>query len=219
MRAHAEAWARRRHDGRPPLPADEVAWRLVRAALGEARTCAYLHQQACAYSSSVERLRAAGVRLAEEVALYGRTLEQVRPTGDQAKGGGGGGGGGAPLRYSCSGEKVQRKGLLAGGAWPAVSQSVQEGGAEPSRAASRGVWSRATFSFELRAHGDLSVRAEAKGRPLWEGSVRLDDCLRRRAEGALTVEVNEVEMAIGPLLDLLDAKLFRASTSTGSAKS
>ena len=103
------------------------------------------------------------------------------------------------LKYSCSGEKLQRKGLLGAGA------PVMEG-VDPKLVAK--YWPKASFTFELQPHGELSIRADVKGRTLWDGSLRLDDCLRRRADGVPAIDVSGVDVSLPELLDLLDKKLF-----------
>ena len=76
------------------------------------------------------------------------------------------------------------------------------------------------FTFELLPHGELSVRAEVRGQCVWEGELRLDDCLRRRAEGAHTLDVSGVDVHLPALLTLLDRKLYskhKTERSRGAA--
>ena len=79
MRLHkqARAAAARRRSSQPPAaaaPSGRVA--------ADARACDYLRQQCATYETSVGRLTAATSQLQEEVALYGHTLEQVRPASE-----------------------------------------------------------------------------------------------------------------------------------------
>ena len=186
------------HWARVGRPQTEAPWAVVKEALGDARAVTYLKRQASTYESSVARLRAAATQLEEEVALYSRTLEQVRPAPLEGKAN-------TPLKYVCTGEKLQKKGLIGSGA-PVVED------VDPKLVAR--YWPKASFTFELQPHGELSMRADIKGRTVWEGQLRIDDCLRRRADGVPAIDVSGVEVSLPELIDLLDKKLFMSKKAS-----
>ena len=53
-----------------------------------------------------------------------------------------------------------------------------------------------------------------KGRTVWEGQLRIDDCLRRRADGVPAIDVSGVEVSLPELIDLLDKKLFMSKKAS-----
>ena len=105
-----------------------------------------------------------------------------------------------PPKYVATADKLCKRGLLAAGSVPTLAD------VEPRLV--KKYWPRASFTFELRPLGELGVKAEVKGQCVWEGGLRLDEALRRRAEGAETIDVGGLEVGLGALLDLLDSKFF-----------
>jgi hypothetical protein len=174
----------------------ETAWALVTAALEESLGVRYLAAQHARYASSLERLAAASASLEGNIDMYSHTLEAVRPAEGQ----------GLPDKYVCSTEKLQRKGLL-----PPAPPAIE--GVEPKIVAK--YWPRASFTFELKAGGEIHVAAAVKGRVMWEGDLRLDELLKQRAEGVDAIEVDGVDIHLQPMLTLIDQKFYQREKRRG----
>ena len=176
------------------LSADGAAWPLVFAANDEAQGVRYLHRQLARYESSAERLRSAAAALEENIQMYMRTLEAVRPSVS------GGKGGSLPAKYVCTSDKLQKKELFAKGTMPEIE------GVNPKLVAK--YWPRASFTFELKAQGEINISAVVRGRVMWEASLRLDELLKMSSEGVRAVEEEGVEIQVKPLLQLIDDKFY-----------
>ena len=174
--------------------ADGAAWPLVFAANDEAQGVRYLHRQLARYESSAERLRSAAAALEENIQMYMRTLEAVRPSVS------GGKGGSLPAKYVCTSDKLQKKELFAKGTMPEIE------GVNPKLVAK--YWPRASFTFELKAQGEINISAVVRGRVMWEASLRLDELLKMSSEGVRAVEEEGVEIQVKPLLQLIDDKFY-----------
>ena len=127
--------------------------------------------------------------------MYRHTLVAVRPEGGVASS--------ATERYTCSLDKLVRKGLLSGSSLPTLDD------VDPKLVAK--YWPKASFSFELRPEGEICVGASVKGRDVWESTLRLDELLRIRAAGTDHIEHMGVELYLPALLELIDVKLYRKS--------
>merc|ERR1712070_721948 len=109
-----------------------------------------------------------------------------------------------PEKYGCSSDKLHKKGLL-GAAVPTVEDLNLDG---VDQKTVNKYWPKAWFTFEMRAHGELSVSAAVKGIEMWGGALRLDELLKKRANGESYITHEGVQIALDPLLELVDAKLY-----------
>lgn len=170
-----------------------AGWPIVAAACDEAQGLRYLLKQVERYESSVSRLHQASRALEENCQMYTRTLESVRPKAEDKAGE-------LPGKYVCASEKLYKKDLLAKGSLPEIE------GVDPKLVAK--YWPKASFTFELKAQGEIAVSAAVKGRVMWEASLRLDELLKQRAEGVRAIEEEGVEIQLAALLQLIDDKFY-----------
>ena len=70
-------------------------------------------------------------------------------------------------------------------------------------------WPKASFTFELRAHGEIVMSASVKGRTMWDGSLHLDELLKARSQGTPQVDLEGVDIDVDALLTLIDSKFQR----------
>lgn len=176
------------------ISADGAAWPLVFAANDEAQSVRYLHRQLARYESSANRLRSAAAALEENIQMYTRTLEAVRPSVS------GGKGGTLPDKYVCTSDKLHKKEFFAKGTMPEIE------GVDPKLVAK--YWPRASFTFELKAQSEINISAVVRGRVMWEASLRLDELLKMSSEGVRALEEEGVEIQVKPLLQLIDDKFY-----------
>jgi len=141
----------------------------------------------------VQLLHAAAKSLEGNVEMYTRTLESVRPRADEKAGA-------LPEKYVCASDKLVKKELLAKGSMPEIE------GVDPKVVAK--YWPKASFTFELKAQGEIAISAAVRGQAMWDASLRLDELLKDRAAGERAVVAEGVEIQLEPLLKLIDDKFY-----------